>query len=302
MKLKLDIDPDIVAMMAAEVAAGERAVSAAIREAGAGLKFAWRGQITGAGLGQRLANTIRLATWPKGGVRRAYAVPLGPRSRLTLNAAALVWSNAPVIVGAHDTGPLIRSRNGFWLAIPTPAAGKSLRGGRITSGEWERRTGLRLRFIYRRRGPSLLVAEGRLNSKGKAVASSQRLGAGLRQCRSSSFCRRSGCASGWTSRGMRTGRWTAFRGWSWRTGWRRRLIDCIQSEFRAGVVRKRLLGADPFQNSSCFFRIMYPELQFSARRFFSRGKAPFGFNRVDKPSLQGRLPKISQNPLLIEDS
>ena len=34
MKLKLDIDPDIVAMMAAEVSAGERAVSAAIREAG----------------------------------------------------------------------------------------------------------------------------------------------------------------------------------------------------------------------------------------------------------------------------
>nr|WP_190324025.1 hypothetical protein [Salipiger aestuarii] len=29
MKLKLDIDPDIVAMMAAEVAAGERAVTAA---------------------------------------------------------------------------------------------------------------------------------------------------------------------------------------------------------------------------------------------------------------------------------
>ncbi|TCM86187.1 RNA polymerase sigma factor (sigma-70 family) [Rhodovulum steppense] len=39
-----------------------------------------------------------------------------------------VWSKAPVIVGAHDTGPLIRSKDGFWLAIPLPAAGKSLRG------------------------------------------------------------------------------------------------------------------------------------------------------------------------------
>ena len=38
MKLKLDIDPDIVAMMAAEIRAGERAVSAAMREAGTGLK------------------------------------------------------------------------------------------------------------------------------------------------------------------------------------------------------------------------------------------------------------------------
>ena len=125
MKLKLHIDPDIVAMMQAEVAAGERAVTAAIREAGTGLKAAWRLQVTGAGLGARLANTIRSQTFPKSGE--------------SLDAAALVWSQAPVIVGAHDTGPLIRSKDGFWLAIPLPAAGKSLRGGRITPGEWERR-------------------------------------------------------------------------------------------------------------------------------------------------------------------
>ena len=84
-----------------------------------------------------------------------------------------------MIVGAHDTGPMIRSKEGFWLAIPTPAAGKSTRGGRITPGEWERRTGLRLRFVFRRRGPSLLVAEGRLNSKGRAVASRAKTGRGL---------------------------------------------------------------------------------------------------------------------------
>ena len=74
---------------------------------------------------------------------------------------------------------MIRSKNGFWLAIPTPAAGKSARGGRISPGEWERRTGLRLRFIYRRQGPSLLVAEGRLNTKGRAVASRSKTGRGL---------------------------------------------------------------------------------------------------------------------------
>jgi hypothetical protein len=34
MKLKLDITPDLVAMMAAEIAAGERAVSSAVREDG----------------------------------------------------------------------------------------------------------------------------------------------------------------------------------------------------------------------------------------------------------------------------
>ncbi len=81
-----------------------------------------------------------------------------------------------MIIGAHNAGPLIRSKDG--LAIPTAAAGKSTRGGRITPGEWERRTGLRLRFIYRRRGPSLLVAEGRLNTKGRAVASRSKTGRG----------------------------------------------------------------------------------------------------------------------------
>ncbi len=163
-KLKLDIDPDIVAMMAAEVAAGERAVTAGMREAGTGLKTAWRGQITGAGLGRRLGNSIRSQTYPRAGT--------------SLNAAALIWSKAPVIIGAHDTGPLIRSKNGFWLAIPTQAAGRGLRGGRITPGEWERRRGLRLRFVYRRNGPSLLVAEGRLNTRGQAVASRSKTGRG----------------------------------------------------------------------------------------------------------------------------
>jgi hypothetical protein len=165
MKIDVSFTPDILAMMRAEVAAGQKAVTVTMAEAGTGLKSAWRGQITGAGLGARLGNSIRMATYPKGGE--------------SLNAAALVWSNAPVIVGAHDTGPLIRSKTGLWLAIPTPAAGKSPGGGRITPGQWERRTSLRLRFIYRRRGPSLLVAEGRINSKGRAVASRSKTGRGV---------------------------------------------------------------------------------------------------------------------------
>ena len=163
--IHLEVLGDIGAMMAAEITAGEKAVTKAVGDAGAGLKTAWRGQITSAGLGQRLARTIRAANYPKG--------------QPSLNAAALVWSKAPMIIGAHDRGPLIRSKDGFWLAIPTPAAGKSARGGRITPGEWERRRGLRLRFIYRPRGPSLLVAKGRLNNRGVGVASRSKTGRGL---------------------------------------------------------------------------------------------------------------------------
>ncbi|PVZ47997.1 DUF6441 family protein [Thalassobacter stenotrophicus] len=164
MKLGLDITPDLVAVMAAEIKAGEKAVTNAMRVAGTDLKTAWRGQITQAGLGRRLSNSIRSQTYPRSGE--------------SLNAAALVWSKAPQIIGAHDTGPLIRSRDRFWLAIPTAAAGKGLKGGHITPGEWERRRGLRLRFVYRRRGPNLLVADGRLNSRGLGVASRSNTGRG----------------------------------------------------------------------------------------------------------------------------
>jgi hypothetical protein len=59
MKLRIDVSPDLLDLMRAEIAAGERAVTAAMRSAGTGLKRAWRGQIAGAGLGTRLANTIR---------------------------------------------------------------------------------------------------------------------------------------------------------------------------------------------------------------------------------------------------
>ena len=164
MKLGLDIKPDLIAVMAAEIKAGEQAVSTAMREAGKDLKTAWRGQITQAGLGQRLSKSIRSQTYPKTGE--------------SLKAAALVWSNAPQIIGAHNTGPLIRSKDGFWLAIPTPAAGKGRRGKALTPYEWENRRGLRLRFVYRRRGPSLLVADGRLNTRGLGVASRSKTGRG----------------------------------------------------------------------------------------------------------------------------
>jgi hypothetical protein len=163
-KLDLSVTGDIVNAMRAEILAGEKAVTTAMRAAGNDLKANWRAQITRARLGQRLANTIRSKTYPAAGE--------------SLEAAALVWSNAPQIIGAHDTGPLIRSRDGFWLAIPAPAAGKGTRGKTLTPGEWEQRRGLRLRFVYRRRGPSLLVADGRLNSRGLGVASRSKTGRG----------------------------------------------------------------------------------------------------------------------------
>jgi hypothetical protein len=137
-----------------------RSITGAMREVAGGLKADLRADVVDAGLGQRLANTWRGKTYPEGGI--------------SLEAATFVWSKAPNIVDAFDRGVTVKSSRGFWLAIPTPAAGVkglSATGAlkRITPGGWERRTGVRLRFVYRRGRPSLLVADNaRLSKKGLA--------------------------------------------------------------------------------------------------------------------------------------
>jgi hypothetical protein len=137
-----------------------RSVTDAMRQATEGMKGDLRADVVDAGLGQRLANTWRGKTYPEAGA--------------SIEAASFTWSKAPNIVDAFDRGVTIRSRNGFWLAIPTAAAGATgftATGTRkrITPGGWERRTGMRLRFIYRRGAPSFLVADNaRLSKHGLA--------------------------------------------------------------------------------------------------------------------------------------
>jgi hypothetical protein len=108
---KLDITPDLVGLMRAEIAAAS----------GGHRGDARRGHRAEAGLARpdrrRRARDPARQHDPVAGLPEATGT--------SLNAAALVWSKAPVIVGAHDTGPLIRSKSGFWLAIPTPAAGRA---------------------------------------------------------------------------------------------------------------------------------------------------------------------------------
>jgi hypothetical protein len=171
MRLAAALSGTLEDLLAAESKAAERAVSAGVRAASEGLKAELRSQVTGAGLGERLARTWRSDVYPRG--------------QASTSAAALVWSKAPKILRAFDDGMVIRSSRGFFLAIPTPEAGRGLRGGRITPGEWERRTGQRLRFVYRRGVPSLLVADGmrartgRRGGFGRAGAGALRSGRGL---------------------------------------------------------------------------------------------------------------------------
>jgi uncharacterized protein DUF6441 len=158
MRLEAALQGDLNDLLKAELRTAEQAVSAGIREATDGLKTELRGQITGAGLGTRLANTWRGEVYPKG--------------QPSVGATGFVWSKAPGIVRLYAEGAVIRSKQGLFLAIPTPAAGKyGDARQKITPGAWERIHGMRLRFVYRRGSPSLLVADNaRLTKRGRAAA------------------------------------------------------------------------------------------------------------------------------------
>jgi hypothetical protein len=153
MRLLAALSGSLEKMLANEITLAERSVTTSVRESAEGLKAELRAQVTAAGLGVRLANTWRARVYPQG--------------RPSISAAGLVWSNAPTIARAFDEGPVIRSKDGFWLAIPLPAAGKGRRGKKLTPGEWERLRGQRLRFVYRRGRPSLLVADNQRARGGK---------------------------------------------------------------------------------------------------------------------------------------
>lgn len=151
---------DLKKIMTGEVKAAEDAVTAAMKIAGDGLKTELRAQITGAGMGARLANTWRSRVYPTG--------------RRSISAAALVFSKAPKLIDAFNRGALIKSPRGFWLAIPTKNAPKRGVGGkRISPSTWPTAAYGPLRFVPAVRGigragkEALLVVDGLRARTGK---------------------------------------------------------------------------------------------------------------------------------------
>ena len=160
MKVSVTVDGDLRAIYGTSLAEGKRAVQRGVSIAGGDVQGDWRGQIAGAGLGSRLQRTIRKKVYPEG--------------RNSLRAATLVWSNAGKIVDAFERGVTIRSENGFYLAIPLPAAGTQVGGKRITPGLWEKKTGRRLQFVFRKGKPPLLVDTGTVTRAAPRVAFGER--------------------------------------------------------------------------------------------------------------------------------
>lgn len=175
MRLQAAIEGKLNEVLRDEARVAERAVSNAIRKATDGLKQDLRQQVVSAGFGNRLSKSWRSKLYPAGAA--------------SIEAAGLVFSKAPVIIRAFDEGAVIRSKNGVWLAIPSPAAPKKGVGGkRINPSNFPEHRFGRLRFVYRPR-VSLLVVDnarasfsrktGQLRGFRKASDSALRTGRGL---------------------------------------------------------------------------------------------------------------------------
>lgn len=154
MRLRLAIQGNLRETLERDYAAAESAVTAAVKEAGDGLKKDLRQDVQGAGLGRRLANTWRTAIYP--------------RSQKSAGAAALVYSKAPEIIRAHTEGATIRASSSRFLAIPTESVPRARPGQeRITPSNWpEHRLGP-LRFVKTRRGAMLVVDGVRVSASGR---------------------------------------------------------------------------------------------------------------------------------------
>jgi hypothetical protein len=123
MRLAAAVAGSLATILAAEVRAGERAVTRGVRGETERLKRELREQVVSAfgGRGRGIANAWRSRVFPETGE--------------SLNAAGLVWSKVPTIIHAFEHRALIRARGGHFLAIPTgfnAPQGRRGRGVRVT--------------------------------------------------------------------------------------------------------------------------------------------------------------------------
>lgn len=80
--------------------------------------------------------------------------------RSSFDPAGHIFTKAPEIMRAFSGGTMIKSQDGFFLAIPTEfAPKKGINGKKISPSNWPTQVYGRLRFVYRPNGPSLLVVD-----------------------------------------------------------------------------------------------------------------------------------------------
>lgn len=143
MQLSAAISGKLTETLEKELKNAELAVTKGVSSATSQFKEAMRKQVKSAGLGSRLAYTWRGDVYPK--------------SKNSLKTAGMVYSKAEKIMRSFEYGLMIRGKDGFWLAIPTPAIPKKVAGKKVTPALYETMKGIRLRYVYRPHSTSLLV-------------------------------------------------------------------------------------------------------------------------------------------------
>lgn len=172
--------------LAAEVERGQaRAVTGAVTDATLSLKADLRAATASAFSGNRLPMAWRSKVYPSG--------------QDSADAAGWVEvrHSAAAIIETALKATVIRAKGGTWLAIPTEAAGKfgvsaaksgfgttvNTRGARerITPGGFERRTGIKLRFVFEKGGRrAFLVADAAMLGPGRVARQYRSKGRGSR--------------------------------------------------------------------------------------------------------------------------
>lgn len=165
-----------------------RDITASIREGTEALKGLVRGATEQAFKGNRLPKAWRGKVYPQG------------QDSVDAAGVVSVRGKAAEIIETALKATVIRARGGRWLAIPTEAAGKfglkrgangmgatvNKRGARerITPGGFERRTGMKLRFVYEggKKGGrrAFLVADQAMLGAGRVAKPYQSRGRGSR--------------------------------------------------------------------------------------------------------------------------
>lgn len=138
------LDRDADRLVRRYLAAGTEAVAGTTKRLEHRLEDATRSAVPGS-----LWKAWQSSAYPRTGPAQAPAGTIWLRGGARTRGAVQFWTQPGTV----------RGKSGQYLAIPLPAAGARGRGRDLTPGEWERRTGIRLRFVYRPGRASLLVAD-----------------------------------------------------------------------------------------------------------------------------------------------
>ncbi|WP_417741501.1 DUF6441 family protein [Salipiger sp.] len=154
-RLEAALEGNLVDFMAEELDLAERAVTSGVHGRADRLKAALRQDVISGGLGRRLARSWQSKNYPEHGA--------------SIGAASSIFTKAPHLIEAFDSGMVVKAAQGRFLAVPTPSAPKlGTDRKRIRPSTFPEHRFGPLRFVYRPGKVSLLVADNQRARKGKA--------------------------------------------------------------------------------------------------------------------------------------